>query len=234
MHHPFQLVMDSIASFNSIFLDALATTARERPQQFPLPPALLPDFCRLSASDCLERGALSVSLAEARFGEAALWTHASTDASKPQDNDANEFWIARDDRLVLTHSLFLVAWHSAHALPALAQTLFGMTHEVHRLFQSTPFAGLFPLARGRLTWVYPRWRGRVDVWRFIINAQGQDDERMPSPTLRVLQACATDSLDLAVTHFLDSIRVGAVAAASPNGNASQKRRAGSAVSRRTR
>jgi hypothetical protein len=234
VHSPHQLVLDSIASFNSSFLDTLATTARERPHQFPLPAELVPSFRRLSVSDCIEIGVSSVCLAAARSADATSRRCAERQTPQGQRAAADEFWIASGDRVVLAHSFFLVAWHGEHVLPAFTRALFGTTFNEKQLLQTTPLSGLFPLAQSRATWVYPRWRQRADVWQFLIDAQGRGDERMPSATLRLIQACATDALDLAVTDFLQAIRAEEGSATPPHQSTSQKKRGGSAVSRRRR
>jgi hypothetical protein len=232
VHSPHQLVLESIASFNSIFLEALAAAARDRPHQFPLSPVLLPEFARLNPTDCLDRGALSVCLAEARFGDPALWRPTEETGTERQDNLSEEYWAGSQEQVVLAHSLFLVAWQGAHSLSAYTQTLFGMTDNVNRLFQTTPFTRLFPLAQARATWVYPRWRERVDVWRYLIDSPAPGDARMPSPTLRLLQACATDALSLVVEDFLEAIRSDEAESARPRRSRSQK--PASVATRRTR
>jgi hypothetical protein len=225
--------LDSIASFNSSFLDMLATTARERPHQFPLPAELIPSFSRLSVSDCLERGAVSVCLAGARSADATPRRYTERHAPQEQTAASDEFWIASGDRVVLAHAFFLVAWHGEHTLPAFTRTLFGTTFNEKQLLRTTPLSGLFPLAQSRAAWIYPRWRERADVWQFLIHTQDRGDDRMPSPTLRLFQACATDALDLAVTDFLQAIRA-EEGATPPHRSTSQKTRARSAASRKRR
>lgn len=232
MHSAHQLVLDSIASFNSNFLQALATTARERPHQFPLPAELVPSFSRLGLSDCIERGASSVCLAAAHSVDAAPPRSVQRSAPEEQKAASDEFWISSGDRVVLAHSLFLVAWHGEHLLPAFTRTLFGTTFNERRLLQTTPLAGLFPLAQSRAACVYPRWCERTDVWQFLIDPHG--GERRPSPTLRLLQACATDALDTAVRDFLEAIRAEEGSGPQTRRSTSQKTRVRSPGSRRTR
>jgi hypothetical protein len=234
MHSSRQLVMESIASFNSIFLAALSDAARDRPHQFPLAQALVPHFAHLSPSDCIQRGALNVCLAEARFANAESWRPIDANARESQDENSDDFWVAAGDRVVLAHSLFLVAWHGAHSLPLLTQTLFGMAHNTNRLFQSTGFAGLLPLARKRAGWVYPRWRERMDVWKFLIEPQRELEERLLSPTLRVLQTCAAESISLAVTDFLEAIRTDEAGSLAPSRSSSPKARVSSTATRKAR
>jgi hypothetical protein len=234
VHSSRQLVLESIASFNSIFLAALSDTARLHPDRFPLPRVLVPHFAHLSPSDCIERGALSVCLAEARFADAESWRPMDAIARESREENLDDFWVAAGDRVVLAHSLFLVAWHGAHSLPLLTQTLFGMTHNTNLLFQSTAFAGLLPLARKRATWVYPRWRERVDVWKFLIEPQREVKARSLSPTLRVLQTCATEAISIAVTDFLEAIRTEEAGSMSPSRSSTQKPRVSSAVTHKAR
>jgi hypothetical protein len=235
VYSPHQLVLDSIASFNSSFLEMLARTARERPHQFPLPTDLVPSFSCLSASDCIERGASSVCLAAARCPDATPRRCVERHTSDENSAAFDEFWIASEHRVVVAHSFFLVAWYGEHVIPEFTRTLFGTTLDEKRLLKTTPLSGLFPLAQSRAAWLYPRWRQRTDVWQFLIDAPGRGDDRMPSPTLRLLQACATDALDGAVTDFLRAIR--AEEGGEPKlsrRSASQKTRTSSTVSRRPR
>ena len=216
MQTPTQLVMSSIASFNSVFLGALARTARERPEQFPLPSELLDRFRQMKVAECRQQGTLSLCLGEAHFSQVEIWKRAEEGISEGEPPQLQECWISPDERVVLAHSLFLVAWHCAHALPSFTHTLFGMDAQVNQLLvQRTGFAKLFRLAEARVSWIYPRWRERLEIWRGIIDLPSGDRSGVPSPTLRLVQACASKSLPMVVETFLGGFEGGVVARSAP-------------------
>jgi len=203
--------MSSIASFNSVFLGALARTARERPEQFPLPSDLLDRFSHMRAAECREQGALNVCLGEAHFSQVEIWRLAEEGLSDSAPPALTECWISPDDQVVLAHSLFFVAWHGAHAMPSFTHTLFGMDAKVNQLLvQRTGFANLFRLAEARVSWIYPRWRERLEIWRGIIDLPTGDRSGVPSPTLRLVQACASNSPPMLVEAILGGSEGGVI------------------------
>ena len=232
MHSSTQLVTDSIASFNSLFLDALARTAREQPAQLPLPLNLVGALSEMTASDCCERGAVRVCLAEAHFGDAALWRQTVAGAAEGEPSSAVGHWSSSPDRVLLAHSLFLVAWHGVHSMPSFTRILFGMDDEVSRIFRTVSFAGLFPLAEARSGWVYPRWRTRGDVWSGLLGAPIGEAARAPSSTLRLLQASARESFAMLSTAFIGSLQIDAVEIATRSRSTPPDRRSGSARPRK--
>jgi hypothetical protein len=159
----------------------------------------------MTISDCLERGSLNICLAEAHFGNSELWFRAPEGTGEERGDANNQHWLDLDDRLALSHLLFMIAWHGVRCVPSFVRVLFGMSEEVRCEFERTSVAALWPLARSRSTWIYPRWALRGDVWSSLLeDPTGQTDVSL-SPTLRLLQACASESAPMRSCTFVGSL-----------------------------
>lgn len=210
MHSPVRLVVDSVASFNVLLLDALSGTARERPLAFPLDATLREHFCRLDTADGPGPFAFGICLADAHFSDDTLWTRTGADLPEDCFGRNARMWISDVDRVVLAQSLFLIAWQSVRSLPSLSSVLFGMTPQVHDQFRTRTLADVMGFARSRSQWLYPRWHNRPEVWTHLLGAQ-PGRKRRPAPQLRLLQACASESERL----LSSGLRVSAPASTPP-------------------